>query len=57
VTAAANSSTSSRSATITIKGTNSGITKTVSVTQEGTSGGGVDIGRDEYGNDNNLNNK
>ena len=57
VTAAANSSTSSRSATITIKGTNSGITKTVSVTQEGTSGGGVNIGRDEYGDDNNLNNK
>ena len=56
VTAAANSSTSSRSATITIKGTNSG-TKTVNVTQEGDTGGGVNVGRDEYGDDNNLNNK
>lgn len=55
VTAAANSSTSSRSATITIKGANSG-TKTVSVAQEGAQDDGY-IGRDEYGDDNNLNNK
>ena len=55
VTAAANSSTSSRSATITIKGANSG-TKTVSVAQEGAQDDGY-IGRDEYGDDDNLNNK
>jgi hypothetical protein len=55
VTATANSSTSSRSATITIKGANSG-TKTVSVAQEGAQDDGY-IGRDEYGDDDNLNNK
>ena len=44
----------SRSATITVKGTNSGITKTVSVKQDEPEGF---LGRDDYDDDDNLNNK
>lgn len=57
ISVTANTSTSSRTATVTVKGTNSGITKTVSVSQEGKPKEDDDIGRDDYGNDSNLNNK
>lgn len=56
VSASKNTTTNSRSATITIKGDKSGITRTVSVSQEKPADG-VDIGRDDYGSDLNLNNK
>ena len=57
VTVTENTTSSSRSAKITFKGTNSGITKEVNVTQDQPDDNGGTIGRDDYGNDVNLNNK
>ena len=51
ITTAKNTTGSSRTATVTIKGTNSGISVTVKVTQ----GIGTNIGRNDYGSDKNIN--
>lgn len=57
VTVSENTTASSRSARITFKGTNSGITREVDVTQDQPDDDNGGIGRDDYGNDVNLNNK
>jgi len=57
VTVSENTTASSRSARITFKGTNSGVTREVNVTQDQPDDNGGTIGRDDYGNDVNLNNK
>ena len=56
VTVTENTTASTRSAVITFKGTNSGVTREVNVNQDQPNTGGT-IGIDEYGNDVNLNNK
>ncbi len=56
VTVTGNTSASTRSCTITFKGANSGITRTVEVTQDQPSNNNS-VGRDDYGNDVDLNNK